>query len=108
MKRVLNLLGAFAILLGVSGCATTDGGVTDIVKVGGSDVTLYAQSPSRTTNEGVYTLWSEGDKINVFHSVSGAENYLNDNAFTLQEGAADSFVGNLCSEGTLVSGTTYD
>lgn len=108
MKRVLNLLGAFAILLGVSGCATTDGGVTDIVKVGGSEVTIYAQSPSRTTNEGVYTLWSEGDKINVFHSVSGEENYLNDNAFTLQKGAADSFVGNLCSEGALVSGTTYD
>ena len=107
MKRVINILGILALLFCVVGCATPDDGA-DVVKAGGSDMTLYAQSPSRTTNDGIYTLWSKGDKINVFHSLSGDGGFLNDNAFALQEGTENGFYGNLNAEGALVSDASYD
>jgi hypothetical protein len=69
---------------------------------------LYASTASRTSNEGINTLWSEGDEINIFHLVSGSDNYINDGRFALAKGSQNCFKGNLNSEGSLINGTTYD
>ena len=37
--------------------------------------------PVKTINSGISTEWVEGDKVNVFHAVSGSENYVCDGAF---------------------------
>lgn len=88
-------------------CTTPDT-ASDIVKLGGEEMELYASTASRTSNEGINTLWSEGDEINIFHLASGSDNYINDGRFTLAKGSQNCFKGNLNSEGSLVNGTSYD
>ena len=88
-------------------CTTPDT-ASDIVKLGGEEMELYASTASRTSNEGINTLWSEGDEINIFHLASGSDNYINDGRFTLAKGSQNCFKGNLNSEGSLINGTIYD
>ena len=100
------LIGATLMLL-FAQCTTPDT-ASDIVKLGGEEMELYASTASRTSNEGINTLWSEGDEINIFHLASGSDNYINDGRFALAEGSQNCFKGNLNSEGSLVNGTSYD
>lgn len=100
------LIGATLMLL-FAQCTTPDT-ASDIVKLGGEEMELYASTASRTSNEGINTLWSEGDEINIFHLASGSDNYINDGRFALAEGSQNCFKGNLNSEGSLINGTTYD
>lgn len=63
---------------------------------------------TKTVNEGMATKWAEGDKINLFHAVTGGEDYINDanetlGAFTFT--ADDIFKGQLAE--SLTSGS-YD
>ena len=101
------LIGATLMLL-FAQCTTPESADSDIVKLGGEEMELYASTASRTSNEGINTLWSEGDEINIFHLASGSDNYINDGAFTLAGGSQNCFKGNLNSEGSLINGTTYD
>ena len=100
------LIGATLMLL-FAQCTTPDT-ASDIAKLGGEEMELYASTASRTSNEGINTLWSEGDEINIFHLASGSDNYINDGRFTLAEGSQNCFKGNLNSEGSLINGTSYD
>ena len=100
------LIGATLMLL-FAQCTTPDT-ASDIVKLGGEEMELYASTASRTSNEGINTLWSEGDEINIFHLASGSDNYINDGRFALAEGSQNCFKGNLNSEGSLINGTSYD
>lgn len=99
---------SLAVLLGMVCCVAPEGGVSEVAKSGGSEMELYANSSSRTANDNLYTLWSEGDKINVFHLAVGGDNYINDGAFTLKDGAQSSFKGTLNADGALMSATLYD
>ena len=101
------LIGATLMLL-FAQCTTPESADSDIVKLGGEEMELYASTASRTSNEGINTLWSEGDEINIFHLASGSDNYINDGRFALAEGSQNCFKGNLNSEGSLINGTTYD
>ena len=101
------LIGATLMLL-FAQCTTANVADSDIVKLGGEEIELYASTASRTSNEGINTLWSEGDEINIFHQASGSDNYINDGRFTLAKGSQNCFKGNLNSEGSLVNGTSYD
>lgn len=69
--------------------------------------TVFANSTqTKTTNDGLNTNWSDGDKINVFHAVAGSTTYINDGAFTLVNAATGEFSGSLAS--ALSTGTNYD
>lgn len=100
------LIGATLMLL-FAQCTTPDT-ASDVVKLGGEEMELYASAASRTSNEGINTLWSEGDEINIFHLASGSDNYINDGRFALAEGSQNCFKGNLNCEGSLINGTSYD
>lgn len=100
------LIGATLMLL-FAQCTTPDT-ASDIVKLGGEEMELYASTASRTSNEGINTLWSEGDEINIFHLASGSDNYINDGRFALAKGSQNCFKGNLNNEGSLINGTSYD
>lgn len=60
--------------------------------------------PTKTANEGLSTIWVDGDKVNVFHAEAGTTNYINDGAFTFS--TADRFTGSLKSD--IEEGKTYD
>ena len=107
MKTLRLLIGA-AVLLDITGCASIETETPEVVKSGGSAMELYANASSRTSNDGLYTLWSEGDKIGVFHMATGGGNYVNDGEFVLKSGSKECFNGALNSDDALISTTTYD
>ena len=107
LKGLLALLSV-AILFGMVGCVAPEGALSGVAKRGGEQIEICTQTPSRTSNSGLNTLWSEGDAINIFHAESGSDGYLNDGEFSLVEAAEGRFQGRLNADGELVVGTTYD
>ena len=103
MKKFIFSLGLIAMLLNLTNCAQYED-VNPSVEVKG-DFELYA-SISRTANDGINTVWSAKDEINVFHAEAGTTNYLNDtpyladaeqkqNPFVCNDAAAGYFLGTL-------------
>ena len=93
---ILSALAVAAIAL--SGCSKNDTGMNEIGKKDFS-VTLTGAS-TKTTNEGVKTLWAANDGINLFHNVAGEStpNYINDSLFQASTaGATATFTGTLKS-----------
>lgn len=70
-----------------------------------SVVASIAETKTVSSETGTIT-WESGDKINVFHAVSGETTYHSDNAATVDDVAKGLFKGTL-SEG-LKKGYTYD
>ena len=65
---------------------------------------IFLVPPTKTANNGLSTIWVDGDKVNVFHAEAGTENYINDGAFTFS--TEDRFTGTIKAE--LVEGKAYD
>ena len=103
MKKFLLSLGLVAMMLNLTNCAQYED-VNTSVDVKG-DFELYA-SISRTANDGLNTVWSANDALNVFHAVTDMTTYTNDGQFKLESGSADRFLGNLT--GTLDVEEEYD
>ena len=103
MKKFLLSLGLVAMMLNLTNCAQYED-VNTSVDVKG-DFELYA-SISRTANDGLNTVWSADDALNVFHAVTDMTTYTNDGQFKLESGSADRFLGNLT--GTLDVEEEYD
>lgn len=115
MKKFIFSLGLIAMLLNLTNCAQYED-VNPSVEVKG-DFALYA-SISRTANDGLNTVWSAKDEINVFHAEAGTTNYLNDtpyladatqqqNPFVCNDAAAGYFLGTLHG-GELDATKAYD
>ena len=115
MKKFLLSLGLVAMVLNLTNCAQYED-VNTSVKVKGN-FELYA-SISRTANDGLNTVWSAKDEINVFHAEAGTTDYLNDtpyledatqqqNPFVCNDAAAGYFLGTLHG-GELDATAAYD
>ena len=103
MKKFLLSLGLVAMMLNLTNCAQYED-VNTSVDVKG-DFELYA-SISRTANDGLNTVWSADDALNVFHAVTDMTTYTNDGQFKLESGSADRFLGKIT--GTLDVEEEYD
>ena len=57
---------------------------------------IFLVPPTKTANNGLSTVWVDGDKVNVFHAEAGTENYVNDGAFTFS--TEDRFTGTIKAE----------
>ncbi len=93
---VLSTLAVAAIAL--SGCSKSDEGMTPAQKKDFS-VVLTGVS-TKTTNDGMATLWQAKDAINLFHSQAGLSDptYENDGKFTTTQSAATAtFTGDLAT-----------
>ncbi len=60
--------------------------------------------PTKTANDGLSTVWVDGDKVNMFHAEAGTTDYINDGAFTFS--TEDRFTGSLKQQ--LEDGKSYD
>lgn len=49
------------------------------------EIVASASEDTKTENDGMKTKWTAGDAINLFHSVTGSEEYVSDNSFTITE-----------------------
>lgn len=61
---------------------------------------------TKTTNDGMSTVWAENDAMNIFHAEVGTSTYVNDNSFVLKDAAAGKFEGTL--GGDLEAETAYN
>ncbi|MBP5518157.1 MAG: hypothetical protein J6X91_05845 [Bacteroidales bacterium] len=91
---VLSALAVAAIAF--TGCSKNDTGMKEIEKTDFS-VTLNGVN-TKTTNDGMKTLWAANDAINLFHNVAGEDTpaYVSDGQFkTSAAGATATFTGTL-------------
>ena len=103
MKKFLFSLGLIAMAFNLTNCAQYEE-ATPSVDVKG-DFELYAPI-ARTANDGLNTVWTTNDQINVFHALTDGTTYTNDGAFKLESGSTNRFLGNL--NGTLDVEEEYD
>lgn len=111
MKKILLSLGLIAMALNLTNCAKNDE-VNTSVEVNG-DFEICA-SITRTQNDGLNTVWSEGDMINLFHAVTDTDEFVNDTPykdgasypFKCVDAVKGSFMGSV--EGELDSQEEYD
>ena len=100
MKKFILSLGLIAMAFSLTNCSQE----FDFVPAEQNDFEIYA-STSRTTNDGVNTLWAAGDAINLFHAVAGSTSYVNDGEFALADATVGQFKGSLKGE---LSAESYD
>ena len=70
---------------------------------------IFVSSPKvKTVNSGMATEWASGDEINLFHAVSGTEEYIDNENFIIDEDglASGAFKGEL--KASLENGVLYD
>ena len=56
---------------------------------------VAATADTKTENNGLYTKWTTGDALNVFHAEAGSIDYGSNDQFTYAEGSTNKFTGKL-------------
>lgn len=109
MKKFILSLGLIAMAFSLTNCVQSNDldSVTKPTTESAQEFALYVPTP-RTANDGLNTIWVDGDDLNVFHTVAGSDEYVNDNEFTLADAATGYFKGSLGDENGLSSELTYD
>ena len=70
-----------AVMLSLTQCAVQE---VELTMPTGPSFEVYAiPSDTRTSNDGLSTLWNQGDRFSLFHAVSGTRSYVADGAFTV-------------------------
>lgn len=93
-----KLIHIFLIAFVLGSCEQIENpGIND--KVESNDFCVYLSDiATKTANDGMSTRWVEGDAINLFHAITGANDYINDNSFICDNVAANKFSGTLAEE----------
>ena len=103
MKKFILSLGLIAMAFNLTNCVQNEEVAPSVETKG--DFALYA-TVTKTANDGLNTVWSAGDAMNVFHAVGETADYKDDGQFKLDDIATGRFLGNL--NGTLDAEEEYD
>ena len=107
MKKYIHIFSfTLCAILAFVACnvAELDKTTPEDVQSSGIKYEIRLVPPTKTANDGLSTVWIDGDKVNVFHAEAGTSNYINDGAFTFS--TEDRFTGLLSQE--LEDGKLYD
>ena len=104
MKKFILSLGLILMALNLTNCAKFEE-ATPAVETKG-DFAIYASTETRTANDDLNTVWSTGDDLGVFHTVTDGTIYTKDGQFKLEDVDTGRFLGNL--NGTLDAEEEYD
>ena len=99
MKR-MNYFGALAVAaIAFVGCNKVEQSIENEIEKSGIPFEFVASGvETKTTTDGLNTLWASGDKVNLFHAVAGSTTYVSDGAFeATAAGAGVTFSGTLAS-----------
>lgn len=91
MKKNLLVMGVMAAAaFTLTNCTEEIQSAIEVEKV---PYTIYADAAdTKTENDGLSTVWVEGDALNVFHAPAGATEYGDNSMFTLSDAEAGKFV----------------
>ena len=82
--KALNTLALAALALVFTQCAAVQ--ETDAPIRAKASFEVYASpSDTRTTNDGIHTLWNNGDRFSLFHAPAGTPTFRPDGAFTIDK-----------------------
>lgn len=100
-----------AALVSFASCMKEENsGISDKDNALGGDAVpfeIMAGIDTKTVNDGMATLWTSGDAVNLFHAVAGTDAYVNDNKFETEDnGETALFKGNISEN--LTPGKSYD
>lgn len=105
MKKYILSLGLIAIAFCLTNCAPSNNDF-NIPTEPAQEFALCA-AVSRTTNDGLNTLWKDGDNLSVFHAVAGTTEFVKDKEFVLADATTGYFKGALADNATLTE-EAYD
>lgn len=97
--RRLIILGLAALLPALTQCASVQE-VEMRTPSSGSFEVFAKQTDTRTLNDGLSTLWLDGDRFNLFHAPAGGDGYVSDGAFTVDDPETGHATGTVQSLGT--------
>ena len=99
MKKIISWGMMLAAAFTLTNCAKEiDAPVQEPESVGYPFEIVASTVDTKTVNDGMSTLWAEGDKINLFHALGDETNYVNDGAFTVADVEAGVFTGTIKEE----------
>ena len=103
MKKII--FGLLLAALSLTNCSKDEGAeITPSIEK--TPFTISVVPDSRTSNDGMNTVWDEGDQVNVFHAENGATEYGTNDPFTCTADEVTAFTGFLTE--TLEAGKSYD
>lgn len=96
IMRIFNTITLAALSLVLSQCAVQE---MEAPHQADASFEVYAiPSDTRTVNDGVHTLWSNGDRFTLFHAASTrTQSFYLDGAFTVDEPATGHALGSIAS-----------
>ena len=98
MKKILFSLGVMLSAFALTNCTQEIENPAQQPESAGYPFEIVASTvDTKTENDGMSTKWVAKDSINVFHSVSDSEAYVNDNFFVVDPNSPETgrFTGNL-------------
>ena len=109
MKRPFRistfLPGLVIISLALVRCVSAETDMAPAAAVEAADFSLFLlPEETRTANDGLSTNWETGDRFTLFHKVTGTEDFVLDNPFTIDDPAAGHATGSVRE----LSGATND
>ena len=109
MKRLLRistfLPGLVILSLALVRCVSAETDMAPAAAVEAADFSLFLlPEETRTANDGLSTNWETGDRFTLFHKVTGTEDFVLDNPFTIDDPAAGHATGSVRE----LSGATND
>lgn len=99
---------ALTSVLAIAGCTEQLGDNSSEINGGVPFSFSASHSDSKTSIEGLQTVWDADDNVNLFHAEAGSTSYVNDNAFviTSQNLSTNTFTGTLAA--AIEEGKAYD
>lgn len=99
---------ALTSVLAIAGCTEQLGDNSSAINGGVPFSFSASHSDSKTSIEGLQTVWDADDDVNLFHAEAGSTSYVNDNAFviTSQNLSTNTFTGTLAA--AIEEGKAYD
>ena len=96
--KLFKIIGLAAVPLALTQCAVQE---VEKTAPAAHNFEVFARTDdTRTVNDGMATLWVEGDRFNLFHAVAGAGTYASDGAFTVDNPGTGHATGTVTALGS--------
>ena len=105
MKAAITIVGPAVLMLALTQCASVQE-IEAPHRAKASFEIYAAPEETKTVNNGLSTLWSQGDGLSVFHAPAGTPSFTSDGLFTIDDPSTGHANGSLLGE--LQEGSAYD
>ena len=96
--KLYKIIGLAAVPLALTQCAVQE---VEKTAPAAHNFEVFARTDdTRTVNDGMSTLWVDGDRFNLFHAAAGARTYASDGAFTVDDPGTGHATGTVTSLGS--------